>query len=142
MSAFKHTPEPWSAHKGGINKIDRSLGPVAEAVHPLATFDPLIWSFDLKRLTEAEQEAWWNRYYEDAERAVSCVNGCKGIVDPEKTVPELVAALVAASRDIVARDIVDQIKYERENPHRPKLPESESLTMIRSVLAKLERGAK
>ena len=30
---------------------------------------------------------------ENMDRAVSCVNACAGIVDPEKTIPELVAAL-------------------------------------------------
>ncbi len=72
---MNHTPEPWG-------------------VYPLADDNdlPAILSGDGKLellISEVSDE----ESIANVERAVSCVNACAGIPDPETTVPELVAAL-------------------------------------------------
>jgi hypothetical protein len=48
----------------------------------LGTHTPEPWEYRLAYDTDA-----------DHRRAVACVNGCKGVVDPETAIPELLAAL-------------------------------------------------
>ena len=115
MKKTEHTPTPWKIIEWNDCDLNIGIG------HELPEDDAIEWITSSHYLPK-------NQTVADFRHIIRCVN----IHD------ELVAALVAASQDIVARDIVDQIKYERENPHRPKLNESGSLTLIRSVLAKLK----
>ena len=73
MTESKHTPEPWRLAVGnGRRRVMAGSGSVTTAVDPRADD---------------------NRARANANRIVACVNGCKGIPDPETDVPELVAAL-------------------------------------------------
>jgi hypothetical protein len=66
MNPFTHTPEPWYYENvAGLHAAFDSLG------GPVATFDS----------------------EDKARRIVAAVNGCKGIPDPETTVPQMVAVL-------------------------------------------------
>lgn len=69
----------------------------------------------------------------NALRIVSCVNGCKGIPDPETTVPELIAAL----RTCYAA-LSDHVQYEDDEGSL----EGDAFREASAVLAKLEGGAK
>jgi hypothetical protein len=69
-----HTPEPWipSQHLG---------------THILDTTDRCIADAPIPNGMPFEEGA------ANKARIVACVNGCKGIADPETTVPELIEAL-------------------------------------------------
>jgi hypothetical protein len=49
--------------------------------------------------------------------------------------PKLIAALVEASRDLVANHVVDSVLYAKQHPHANKLNEPQSLAKIRAALA-------
>lgn len=82
---FKHTPEPWVLYDDGELGSDIILANVDGE------------NYDLARIpTEGDEGRPPTERKANAKRIVACVNGCAGIVDPETTVPELVAALRAA----------------------------------------------
>ena len=89
---MNHTPEPWyfdpDVDTFGIGCM--AVGPDPEA-HPVAHVESWMESGNV-------EEAYANGL-----RIANCVNGCKGIVEPEKTVPMLVKAvpmLVKALNDL------------------------------------------
>jgi hypothetical protein len=123
---MKHSIEPW--HTSGDGQI---YGPNPE-------FDPsdlvnnetiLIadTSPDGATLTEQDQN--------NAERIVSCVNGCRGIKDPEQTVPEMATSLRAAEIRLSEgySDVFSQAEVERMCPELKK---------IREILTKLPHPKK
>lgn len=71
---MKHTPEPWIIHENETLEI-----------HP----DTEDGSDGQNIIAEIPGDAEKDRQRANAERIVSCVNGCKGIADPEKIVPKL-----------------------------------------------------
>lgn len=80
---FKHTPEPWDFHVADNAEIPHVSICAVDGGCTIATLGDK--GLDPDCPTEVDVA--------DAERIVACVNGCKGIVDPETAVPELVAAL-------------------------------------------------
>ena len=76
MSAAKHTPEPWRLMENRPQIIEGGLD---RHGRPLIVAIPMTGHYI--------------EGHENAQRIVSCVNGCKGIPDPETTVPELVKQL-------------------------------------------------
>ena len=127
MSAFNHTPEPWHlaryAHKENHSVV--VVVKSGEDTDVASLFNPYPHASNDQSVPMGE------RKFANAERIVSCVNGCKGIVDPETTVPELVAAI----RDIKAAC--------------PRYSEDEGINagllrimqIVTHALAKLEGGA-
>lgn len=85
MSA-KHTPEPWEANDYYGNPL-------------LITAKPDEIGHDVVAMIQADEPTNTTNVYPpdtsaaNAARIVACVNGCKGIRDPEKAVPKLVSAL-------------------------------------------------
>jgi hypothetical protein len=79
MSETKHTPEPWAsetvAHQGGKNDMWE--------------YYAVIHWFNGRQALQICQHV---RGKANANRIVACVNACKGITDPEQTVPELLEA--------------------------------------------------
>ena len=97
----KHTPEPW--RKWGENAItDGQDEIVAETL--LRKEDRLLPTNNMRGA--------------NANRIVSCVNACKGIPDPETTVPELVAALQAVTlhidqmRQYYSADVANEVSSD------------------------------
>jgi len=90
MSEQKHTPEPWVVNPHGENSAYHKPTPnsivtvIESRSHPI--YNP-------------ERTAVAN-----IARAVACVNGCKGIANPEVAVPEVVKGL---------RWLMDHIKAGR-----------------------------
>jgi len=84
---LKHTPEPWT-----VNKHVLVLG---EYKVLIADFDGSDFMSDWKATANAE-------------RAVSCVNACRNIPNPEEVVPKLVEALRDAKETINALETKDQ----------------------------------
>ena len=115
---MKHTPEPWYINPSfGFSSI---LGPDHRSI---ATLPVVARPFK-------ESDA-------NLERIVACVNACKGIKDPEATLPAMREALRAASQDLKSRSVVDNIIYSRDHPGK-SLPEPPSLSLIRDVLSLLQ----
>lgn len=75
-----HTPEPWSfdvANFGNIRPANHSGKNICYFHRPEGKEE------------YAEGEA-------NASRIVACVNGCKGVEDPEKTIPEILNIILEA----------------------------------------------
>ena len=91
MSKTEHTQEPWR-----YNLRDND-DPVIVAAAPLT-----IYHDECEGPKEAGCQLVIGEMLAeaDAARAVDCVNGCKGIDDPEVTVPELLAACIEQLRII------------------------------------------
>jgi hypothetical protein len=116
-----HTPEPWRT-RGGLNEyfID------AESVCTLAVIGSLAGN-DIETRTEEARA--------NASRIVSCVNGCKGITDPEKTVPELARSIRATIARINGEwDNPDLVKWGDLSAH----PEGDILFHLGKLLPKIQ----
>jgi len=90
MTEFKHTPEPWKIDEAD----DMPLAVIAdddtgEGIVEMAGDEATFWGDDAHKEFNERSKA-------DFERIVACVNGCKGIQDPETTVPELVVEATRA----------------------------------------------
>jgi hypothetical protein len=75
-AAASHTPEPWFA-ESNKQSIRGNRRPMAAGSS--RTLD------DAVAYMQAES---WTRAEADGKRMIACVNGCKGITDPESQVPQ------------------------------------------------------
>ena len=113
----KHTPTPW--YHTGWNVCSRTVDPVRGTL-------PLVCKCE--GASNDERVA-------NAKRIVACVNGCKGIEDPETTVPELIA-LVKAAEGLVSFAL-------QSSSSKGQVDEAiEWGTRSENLLAKLKGGAK
>jgi hypothetical protein len=71
-TTMNHTPEPWHVSGNYVRS------------HPDGKGYRIFW-----QCGDGPHPTW----QADLHRAVACVNGCKGIPDPETTIPELIEAL-------------------------------------------------
>lgn len=109
-----HTPEPWEYDdRGGC-----VWGDDCASDFPVALAHPESSTLGSERKPTSVEEA-------NMKRIVACVNACKGIEDPEKTIRELVEAL---------RDYHDGFHTLR--------PFAETFARNEALLAKLGGGAK
>ena len=84
MTKFKHTPEPWNYFEAAAGVvIPEGLSEIQAEETTLICAMP----------DEGNNYRGFKKRRVNAKRIVACVNGCKGIVDPETTVPELVKML-------------------------------------------------
>jgi hypothetical protein len=105
----KHTPEPWKKYDAtaGSHICRKDHGADNEIIaYVKVSFHPL---------GPATQVA-------NADRIVACVNGCKGIPDPEKTIPALLAAVALAANQasiLAARetDPEERARYRDDEAH-------------------------
>lgn len=90
---MKHTPEPWSAHKGGFYRSTQIPKPdILEFIGHCDQYDQP----GANKLPDIDRDALCDRDYANADRIVSCVNACAGI-NPE-AVPDLLDALIEMNR--------------------------------------------
>lgn len=139
-----HTPEPWtysytSAAQARRESVDEdgiwdgtdgggASGFIYGRVRSRGSSTSDVLAFLPHHRDPAEDE----ERGDNAKRIVACVNGCKGIVDPETTVPDLVAALAlvaATSHTTSSAKTVYLIPYAQ-------------MEDIKTLLTKLEGGAK
>lgn len=87
--------------------IDTALGGLIKWLKS----EEMLESTEPPTLGQHTPEPWEYRYSystdADHKRVIACVNGCKGIVDPETAIPELLAALEVCAHVIGHNDCSD-----------------------------------
>lgn len=122
MNENTHTPEPWTV----CSTLDRFPGIEARTVRTsVIIYGEEDEDCGVRGDTPEISLA-------NAQRIITCVNGCKGIQDPENTVPEMARALEACA-------LADELSFD-DFVKRFGFGQGQLADYITEVLAKVTRS--